>query len=139
MNPKSHYPESATATRSLCGLYDAAGDSDTRLVDEGATCLSCQRIQSISMARARESTGASGVGEAGPVGKAVDLPPIVELLLLAKAAILVVALIGTLLQRVAQRRRASRRQFVRDAASAGLARVGTRRSSRPASGTPPWR
>ena len=133
MSPKSHYPESATATRSLCGLYDAAADSDPRLVDEGATCLSCQRIQNIYAAR--QSTGAS----AGPVVKTVGPPHIVELLLLAAAAILVVALIGTLLQRVAQRRRASRRQLVTDAVSAGLARVRTVRLSRPISVTRRWR
>ena len=137
MNPKSHYPESATATRSLCGLYDAAGDSDPRLVDHDATCLSCQRIQSIYTART--STEVSGVEEAGPVVKAPRVPRIVELLLLAAVAILVVALTAALLRRVSQRRRASHRQFVSAAASAGLARVGTRRSSRPASANPPWR
>lgn len=55
-------------------------------------------------------------------------------LLLVTAAILVVALIGALLQRVAQRRRPSRRHFVTAAASAGRARVRTLRSSRPCLG-----
>ncbi len=120
MSPRSHYPESATATRSLCGLYDAAGDSDPRLVDRGATCLSCQRIENIYAARARESTEVSGVGEAGQVSNAADMPPMVELLLLATAAILVVAVIGALLRRVARRRRPSRVQLLRDAVGASL-------------------